>query len=451
MALVAFAVLRSRAATLVVLLAGWSILPVISLDLPGLAAFDKTAAVGFALLLGMACFAPRRLQRLRPAWLDLPIAVLCLVPLGSSLSNGLGLYDGVSGAFRQAVVWGVPWAVGRACFAHPAGHRALALGWFLAGLAYMPPIILELLLSPQLHRLVYGEHPHQFLQTIRFGGWRPTVFQHHGLMLGMWMTSAALCGYALWRSGSVARLGNIGTGTLWIVLLAVTVLCKSTGALILLLIGLAVLSLCARNSVRWPALLLFLVPLAYIGLRTSGLWSGDMLVEFSGLFGADRAQSVEYRVRNEDVLIGRALAQPWLGWGGWGRPNTIHLLNGESYMITIDGLWILVLGMHGWIGLGALLATFGCAVFAALRRLDPGLWLARDWAPTAALAFLSLLFLADGLMNAMLNPVFLAAAGGLAGFALEAKRRPQESPDRPADEPWRLRRSPRPQTARSMP
>ncbi len=420
--LAAFAVMRSRRAALFVLLVGWSFLPVVVIDLPGLAAYDKTAAVGAALFLGLACFAPGRLTSFRPKWIDLPIAVLCVAPFLSSMANGLGPYDGLSGAFRQTIQWGAPWLVGRACFAYRSSHRELVFGIMLAGLAYVPLVLFELRFSPQLHRIVYGSHQHMFLQTMRFGGWRPMVFQHHGLMLGMWMVAASMCAYVLWRSRQITRLAGVSFFPILLGMLVITVLCKSTGALVLMFLGLLCLEGCSRLRWKWPVGVLLAIPLAYIAMRTTGQWSGDDLIRFAGIFGADRAQSVEYRIVNESILVERAMQRPLLGWGGWGRPNTIHLPSGGSYMITIDGLWILMLAMHGVLGLTAFAATLAIPVHAALRRLPPASWTRRSGAPTAVLSILALLFFADGLMNAMLNPVFLVAAGGLAGYATLPRR-----------------------------
>ncbi len=429
-ALLCFAILRSRHAALVILLVGWSFLPIAVIDLPGLAAFDKTAAVGAALFLGLAVFAPRRLSSLRPHWIDAPIATLCLVPFLSSLANGLGPYDGLSGAFRQSVQWGAPWIVGRACFAYRSGHRALNLGILLAGLAYLPLVLLELRFSPQLHRLVYGEHQHSFAQTMRFGGWRPTVFQHHGLMLGMWMAAACICGYCLWRSRSVQRLFGIPLLPVLCLLFVITLLCKSTGALLLMLLGLLALELGGSLRWRWPMLALLVIPIAYITARGTGAWNGGELIEFASWFGSDRAQSVKYRIDNESILVQRALQRPWFGWSGWGRPNTVYLPGGGSYMIVIDGLWVLMLGMHGLVGLTAFAATLTLPVIAALRRLPAKAWLDRRGAPTTGLAILTALFFADGLMNAMLNPVFLVAAGGLAGYATLPRTRAAKHKER---------------------
>ena len=47
------------------------------------------------------------------AWFDIPIVVWCFTPLASSLSNGLGVYDGLSACLSEIVLWGIPYYLGR--------------------------------------------------------------------------------------------------------------------------------------------------------------------------------------------------------------------------------------------------------------------------------------------------------------------------------------------------
>ncbi len=41
------------------------------------------------------------------------MAVWCACPIASSLTNGLGLYDGLSASFGRFVMWGLPYLLGR--------------------------------------------------------------------------------------------------------------------------------------------------------------------------------------------------------------------------------------------------------------------------------------------------------------------------------------------------
>ena len=83
------------------------------------------------------------------------------------------------------MTWGAPYLLGRLYFSEPAALRDLALATVSAALAYVPFCLWEIRMSPQLHAIVYGLQPFGFGQAIRFGGYRPSVFMTHGLMLGM--------------------------------------------------------------------------------------------------------------------------------------------------------------------------------------------------------------------------------------------------------------------------
>ena len=105
---------------------------------------------------------------------------------------------------NQTVTWGIPYFLGRIYFNDLQGLRELSVAIFIGGLIYVPFCLYEIRFSPQLHRLLYGYHQHDFSQTFRFGGYRPMVFMQHGLMVGMWMGMATLAGIWLAWTGALA-------------------------------------------------------------------------------------------------------------------------------------------------------------------------------------------------------------------------------------------------------
>ena len=70
----------------------------------------------------------------------------------------------------------------------------------------------------------------------------------------------------------------------------------------------------------------------YVGLRVPNLWSGQELVRFvKDHVNADRAESLEYRFKCENLLIAKAIEQPVFGWGGWDR-STVYF--DDDYLDT---------------------------------------------------------------------------------------------------------------------
>jgi hypothetical protein len=415
--LVIFAALPPRRATITSFLAAWMFLPErAGYAIQGLPDYDKVSATCAGILLATFIFDLQRLTRFRPHWLDLPMLIWCVAPFLSSVANGLGAYDGMSGVIRQTTLWGLPYFIGRLYFSDLQGLRELAIGIFIGGLVYVPLCWLELRMSPQLHNWVYGYHQHLFIQAIRGSGYRPMVFMQHGLMVAMWMATASLIGVWLWRTKALRQLFGIPVSWLVIVLLITTVLCKSIGALILLAVGAGLLYAVPLLKTRRIVYVVAVVPLLYVGARCVG-WNGSELVSAAELFApAKRVESFAARLSNEDLLARRALQRPVFGWGGWGRNRVQDEFTGEDRAVT-DSLWIIAFGTYGAIGLVAAQAFLLVPTLVAVRRVPVSYWRHPNAAPLVVLTLVLLLYLLDNLLNAMINPIFLLAAGGVAAVA----------------------------------
>ncbi len=410
-----FLMLPARRAVITGLIVAWLFLPVAEYEFKGIPEYNKMTATSLSLFIATLLFEPNRVLAFRPKWIDLPIVALILAPFMSSLSNGLGAYDGMSEANSQLLRWGLPYFIGRIYFNDYESMRELAFGLFLGGLIYLPFCWFEMRMSPQLHRLIYGYHQHGFMQTIRYGGYRPMIFLQHGLMVGMWMVTATLAGIALWQSGVVKQVRGIPMWVLIAILFVTTIMCRSSGAIVLLGVGLL-----AFTSIRYMRTSLALAAIAaicvlYIAVRASGTWDGSQLTEMTrNVFGADRAQSVETRFYNEEALSARARQQPVFGWGGWGR-SRIHNEYGKDVTIT-DSMWIITLGTNGALGVVAVLALILLPPLLLARKLPVAWWVHPTAAPVACMAVIVVLWMADNLLNNMFNPVYVVMLGGIAGI-----------------------------------
>jgi hypothetical protein len=401
--------------------------------------FTKDLTISYALLFAVVLYDPKRLLSGRPRWFDIPMMVWCVCPLASALTNdpppdgSWAVRDGLSQVLQQTVTWGVPYLVGRLYFTDLRALRELALGVVLAAVAYAPLCLAEIRLSPQLHRAVYGFAQHDFVQTVRFGGYRPMVFFKHGLTLATWMVTALLMGAWLWWTGASERSGGgrdqLDAYLCWFVLLLLpmAVLLKSTGALVLGAAGWAVLCLGKLWPTRLWLVLLMPVPLIYVAARTSGAWTGQELVAWVRTnLSADRAQSLSFRLKNEEELIKQALKRPAFGWGGWGRARP-HDEEGKDNSVT-DGLWIITLGDRGFVGLAALGAVFLLPVLRFAWLFPPGSWSGRLVAPAAVCAVVFLLWSIDALMNGGFNHLYPLIAGGVAGLTRGQVKGPAAPP-----------------------
>jgi hypothetical protein len=399
-----------------------------AIRLPGLC-LSKPNVLAYGMLLASLWFDGLRWAAFRFRRADLPVFLNCLMPVVSGFVNGMSFHDSFAELRQEACYFAVPYVAGRLYLGDRDSFRDLVAAVFVGGLAYVPLCLAEMQLGPKLHLWVYGFYQHDPTQAVRFDGIRPVLFMEHGLALGLWMSAACLAGYWLWRAGLWERIGLPDAlarrpGLTLLGLAATTVACKSTGAIILGVAGAAVLHF--GRSLRTPKFLavLMLVPVVYVAVRTTGFWDGKELVAAAGSgLNEDRAGSIGFRLRNENLLRDKALKRPLLGWGGGGRYRVIDE-EGEDVAVT-DGLWIMALGSGGFVGLTA---TFGILLlppYLFLRRYPPAAWADPAVAPLAVGAVVLAIFAVDCLFNAMLNPVYVLMAGGLTTLAVGA---PTEEP-----------------------
>ncbi len=293
-----FSVMTTRRTVILAYILAWLFLPNGAFSLPGLPDYTKVTATSMGVVLGGLLFDPRPLFALRPGWHDIPMLILCACPFASSLTNDLGAYDGTSAVVSQLITFGLPYLVGRAYLNDPEGIRDLAIGIVVGGLIYVPLCLWEMRMSPQLQATLYGRG--RFMNAMRYGGYRPLVFMTDGLELGMWMAAAAMIAGWLWAGGGVKKVAGWAFGPLAAILLATAVLCKSTGAILQMFLGLVVLWTSRRFRSALPALALAAVAPLYCGVRTFGLWDGRAAValrEFERRRGPGRVPRIPPRQR----------------------------------------------------------------------------------------------------------------------------------------------------------
>jgi len=411
--LLLFVLLPPRRAVIAAFLIAWLFLPDAGYRLPGLPDYTKMFATCVGVLLGAALFDMSRLTSFRPRWFDLPILVLCVTPFASSLSNDLGAYDGLTWVVAETVRWGLPYFIGRVYFSDAEALRELAIGIFISGLVYIPICAFEIKMSPQLSRWVYGINTGW--AGTRLGGWRPQGFMNSGLMLAMWMTSATLCGIWLWATGSLTQLGKLKMYWAVPILFLTTVLCRSSGAIGLMLGGTAILFTCRWFRTAVPLLCLLVVPPVYSWARASGAWDGSDAVNLAGsVLEPARAQSLRFRFKNENMLAEKALEQPWFGWGRWGR-SRIYDEWGKD-ITTTDGLWIITFGQTGLVGLIAVTSIYLLPALLLWKRHPVAEWSTPRGAAVAVLTLILLLYAVDNLLNAKINPICALCMGALNGL-----------------------------------
>ncbi|HWR01742.1 MAG TPA: hypothetical protein VN371_07730 [Chlorobaculum sp.] len=429
-----FRKLDPRLAVTVAFVGGWMFLPVAGFKVPGVPAYNKMTATCIVILFWAWKFDRERFGKFDFSLADLPMLLWCIAPFFSSVFNDLGVYDGLSQTMYQSITWGVPYFLARLYFGDAAGLKMLATAIFIGALIYIPFCWFELIMSPQLHRLTYGFHQHNFLQTLRDGGgFRPMVFMDHGLMTSMWMVLAVFLGTWMYYARELPeKILGVPSLYLLLVLILTTLAMKSVGAIVLLLIGLIVIFLSNRMKNVVLLLIMLLVPPLYVYTRSTGIWDGTNLSGYvAEKFSPTRAQSLQFRFDNETILINKALEGTFFGWGGFGRSRVFDE-KGKDLSVT-DGLWIITFGQNGKFGLIAMIIAIQTPVVLFLMRFKPDRWNEKNLAVPAVMAIFLAIYMIDNLLNAMINPIYMLFSGGLTGLAIGARQEETEESEEEAN------------------
>lgn len=418
-----FLVLPPKRAVIWSFFLAWLFLPMAGYTIPRLPDYTKMSASSAGVLLGTILFDQNRIFRFKFRIIDVPIVLFTVVsPMASSISNGLGLYDGVSEINGWMGSWTLPWFIGRMYLKTADDMRLVALAFLYGALAYIPICLWEMRMAPTLHRTLYGFHQHSFAHAIRWGGYRPRGFMQSGLMTALYMCSGAVIALCLWRGRVPVRIGKATLPMLLVVpfLAVVAFFCKGTGA-----IGLAVaVVVCLYASIvlrtRLPLMLFMCLSPLYIVARANGVWDGLSMVNFVEQFSEARAHSLNFRFVNENVLIEKATQRPVFGWGGWNR-SAVFNEAGDKTSVS-DGLWIILYGKAGLLGMISFMFALALPVLMFLYRFKPDTWLKPSIAPTTALALMLAMYQVDCLFNGMESPLNFLIAGGLSGTLLMARQ-----------------------------
>ncbi|MBX3247187.1 MAG: hypothetical protein KF901_08405 [Myxococcales bacterium] len=333
---------------------------------------------------------------------------------------GLQFNDGFQYGFVALLSYGIPFVLGRALFRTRRDLLDLLHFLVIAGFVQTALLLVEIRMSPQWHVWVYGYGAHSdFLQTMRWGGFRPMNFMAHGLALALFMTAVLLAAITLAKLGEPIRKWSAKRVS-W-VLFVVLILCKSTGAI---LYAVVFGPLLARGSHKLQARVVMAIALfvaIYPALRAFDLFPAEALVEQAqAAFGEERAQSLEFRFDNEKLLLDKARERLWFGWGGMGRNSVYDDEMGKEITIA-DGHWIIVLGLHGVIGM---ITCFGFLLVPlfVLRRRVLAFPYERDRTLLLGFGLICAMLTLDLVPNGLWATYPFLFAGGLLGALQEARR-----------------------------
>ena len=381
-------------------------------DPPALPPFDKHRLAFLSIAIALHLFHRPQLLRNAPGQ-NFPRIILAVLMFGAFLTAatngdalvfgpkvlpGLTPYDGVSMCIGLVLDCYLPFVIGQRVFRTERDLRDLLEVLVTCAFIYIPLILLEARLSPQLHYWVYGYYPSDFIQAIRGGAFRPIVFMNHGLSVAMW-TFSCLCAVLALNRGKAKALA------VWVGL----ALCRSMAPVIYG--GLV-------TFFKWIArpkigIKLIIACVAVVSLypitRGSGTFPADEILEFFRGIDQHRAASLQFRFDNEDQLLARANLRPVFGWGGYARSH-VWTEWGQDISVT-DGYWIIMIGMFGYVGWAGFFALLIGPLWRYLRNYERVPASAREL--MSAFAVMMAVFTLDLLPNARSDFLPVAYAGVL--------------------------------------
>ncbi len=388
--------------------------PVMGLALPGAGLISKAAVLGGAAALAVFVFDFKTVLRFRPRLTDGFAVLLVITPIAAALFNSTSVIDGLIDTIYLDLAWTGPYLLGRLYLSDAEGHHRLLKAFMFAALLTLPLCLLEFFIGPSLYGWVYGPHPYAQTGAARYFGYRPMLFMEDGNQLAMWLAGGAVAASAL-RFAGTRRIGLVPVTIAALMLVAMTLLTQSIGAIILMVFALAWLFVIDRVSPRWLLFPLLSLVLVYGGMRATGQINAQKFVEntpigpkVKQLFKDAGRGSFGWRLKHEETHLPIAMEKPVLGHGSptwWegdppGRPWS---------------LWTLALGAYGFVGLGAMVLTLmGPAVWWQMKLTYHHRATHRARC-TGALCALLMIAAIDAMLNSALLLPWLMASGALVG------------------------------------
>ncbi len=413
-----------RVALLINFVGGWAVLPaanyvdqgkafpfwILGTSLESEYFITKATIIGFTGILGVFLFDRASFKRFRLTVWDLAMGMWLIAPLLSAIANPDNINEGMRGEIYQLLAWGSPYLIGRLYFVDTHSLRLAAKAFVIGGLAYIPFCIFEMIKGPQIYVRLYGYQPFQMTGAQRFIGFRPIGLLENGNQLGIWMATASLIAIWLWWRKTASSILGIPILLVAIALFIVTILCQSTGAIVLLLALTPFVFLDPRYLSRTVSVLLVLGILAFAAFRIANVVQLRDVVKQNPTAHAVASYlksigkgSLGWRLSQDERHITTALNEPILGFGKWDWWN--------EGVERPWSLWLLVFGLYGYVGLvaleGLLLIPALRAVWFPLARSDIGYTNMRHTLSAAVL-----ISAIDSLLNsAVILPLLLVIGG----------------------------------------
>jgi hypothetical protein len=348
---------------------------------------------------------------------------------GPTILPALTVRDLIGDMIRSFADPWVAFFLGRALFKTSRDLRELCRLVVGALILYSVLILFEVRMSPCLNRWIYGYQASGFAMTVRWGGYRPTVFFKDGLPLASFVLTGTLMAVAMLKAKVPVPYIPRKYAALYLIL--VLVLCKSTGAIAYAVLAIPLIWFAAPPRTLLVATILTVVFVAYPFLRTSNLLPLDSIVDFFSGVSTDRSGSLSFRFEMEKGVLDRAMLNPLWGWGGWGRNFVYDSVHGDQ-VSALDGAVAGMVSTHGFVGFLTYFLPFSISIVRA-RKMTRKIKSREDRILIGALALNMSIVLLDLTINSAFDAYDMLMLGALyslpAGIVAEEEAAAYAVPD----------------------
>lgn len=344
------------------------------------------------------------------------VLILLLLPIFTVITNSEPVYNGetwIQGlTFRDAISYAIaqyialiPFILGVRLIKSKKDMVLILKLFVVAGLVYSVLILIELRMSPQLNRWIYGFTPPGWIQNIRMGGFRPLVFMGHGLWVAFFMLISFISMVSLWKAKiEVKRISLL----LAIIYLSIILwFCKTWGAYILASLFFILISFMPIYIVKRAIQIMTLSILIYPILSITRIFPHQEIVDYVFAMNPERADSLAFRFKHESLLLEHAQNKIYFGWGSWGR--------NRLYDSVTDGYWIIVLGIKGAIGFASIFGLMALTIYRGLKASSL-MSTPNKQRFHLSLVLIVTLVMTDQLPNASISPYLWFIVGSILGL-----------------------------------
>lgn len=430
---------KPRQAAFIVMIWGTMMLPEnVAVDPPILPPIDKHLLAGICAFVGIYLTAPKRFARMRALrGLQLFFFIFIIGNFGTAFSNPESYVWGgkqawKDGPFYPIVVvpplpkkefiamsiqdfftYVVPFGVGQLLVQSREDAILFIKGITFGCLVYVPAMLWEGIMSPQLHNRLYGYHSVHFAHNIRGDGYKPVVFMKSGLGVAMFEFIGLAGAMTLMRLKEKVH-PSIPAGMAALTIAFALAVSRNVAVVFY---ALGVLPVFLSSSPRMMARVAWVLAMIFMTFpitRAKGWFPADEIVAFATKYSEDRAGSLSFRFDNEDMLILHTAEKPYFGWGSYGRNRKYDPDTGKDISVT-DGEWAIQYSVRGAVGAVGWFWMVGLPILWAARLIkkviDP-----QDAVVIGAMALTAAINAADLLPNSSFTKIPFVFSGCLAGL-----------------------------------